>query len=64
MERKPDSDLYPPYSADYYRDMEAWKNQTGCDPENCDCQYLAKGTCKHEKGAIMDYCKKYPTVKF
>ena len=65
MNRKPDSDLYPPYSDDYHRDMLEWKNETGCDHGECDCDhYLVKGTCKYEEGAIIDNAKKNPNVKF
>ena len=64
MNKKPDSDLYPPYSHDYYEDMETWKAQTGCDPDNCGCQFMVKGTCQFEEGAIIDNSKRHPEVIF
>lgn len=55
MNLKPDSDYYPPYSNDYFEDLEKWKKETGCNPSKCDCNItVIKGSCKYDKDAIRD----------
>jgi len=65
MKNRPDSDLYPPYSDDYFNDMKTWKEQTGCKHPTCDCTLkLVKGSCQFESEAIIDLTKTYPEIIF
>lgn len=62
LKAKPDPDLYPPYSDDYYHDMKRWvAENNSCIYPKCRCV----GTeCNAVKCDVKNIAGVYPNVMF